>query len=428
MGILLNSTALTPAGFWIILPEMKLSLIMCLALSAYAADPDAVSRQGHEAHVRNEVAEAAAKYGEAAAAFLAAGDRLNWARSTYNQAQQLFSLGRFPKALSLMNEAVAEFARAQPKGSLEYAQALMDRARLLRNMEQPKEAESQLRQAVAMIEHVSPGDVVLPAALSALGSAINDQDRFAEASKIHDQAVAWARQPRVPTEVLANTLEAAGAGAIYAGRYELAVERLSESLKLSASLSGEAHSITARHRYKLGWAKMRAGDLSGADAELTRAHADAAQGMGPQAPITAASLSLLGEVRRRQKRFEEALEIQQKAAKTAGQIAHRGFIGGVEIELGVIMRETGRLPEAATHFALAEKHVKGAARGELRREEGLLHLASGRADAAAASLKEALALYAPLGKAHPRVIEAQRDYETAVSKGGRVEKSASRSP
>ena len=174
--------------------------------------------------------------------------------------------------------------------------------------------------------------------------------------------------------------------------------------------------MSATRRYKLGWALMRAGDLSGADASLQRAYKDAAKGMGPEAPITAGALSLIGELRRRQRRYDDSLAAGEKANNMAWKIASDHFIAETETLLGAVLRDMKRFSDASTHFARADKRATGTARGFLRREEGLLHEAAGRKDAAAAALKEALVFYLPLGDSHPLVVEARRDYERVSGK------------
>ncbi len=410
-----------------ILPPMNhalaLMLLLLPVLSLHAEDAATVFSRAEEARLKGDTAGAEKLFAKSADAFLADGNRQNWARASYMREQMLNSLGRFTDALTLMNAVVAEFDRINPGGSVEYAQALADRGALLGNMGRHPEEEASARQAVAMIERVRPGDAIHIRALSVLGRALTSQDKVYEALKMEEQAVSWARQRGVPASTLASSLESAGAGAISAGKYDLAVEHLTEAVTLTLSDYSESHPITATRRYKLGWAKMRAGDLNGAEEALTRAYADEVKSLGPEAAITAGTLALTGELRRRQRRLDAALLAEESALKIAEKLGNDNFLGEVEEELGAIYRELGRFADASTHFVRGAKRLKGLALGELRREEALLHEAAGRKDAAAATLKEALTLMMPLGDSHPKVVEMRRDYARVGQPGGaRVER------
>lgn len=386
---------------------LAFALMFSFPSAALAADPAALYQEGHESRARGETADAERRFAASAEGFLAAGDGLGWARASSFRALMLNNLGRFAHALSVTDAVAAEYERRFPGGSAEYAELLADRASLLLNMSKREEGEAAARRAVAMIARVAPGNPAQPRILAVLGRSLDAQDRIREAVKIHEQAVAWARQPRIPRPTLAAALESAGVGALNAGRYDLAVERLKESVALTAEDRTESHPQTATRRYKLGWALMRAGDHAGADGELVRAHEDAAKTMGPESAIAAASLALIGELRRRQRRLDAALLADEKAAKAAVKIGNDNFIGETEKELGAVNRELGRFPEASAHFTRAAKRLTGVSLGALRYEEGLLHKAAGRGEAAASSFKEALTLYLPLGDGHPLVAEVR---------------------
>ena len=278
--------------------------------------------------------------------------RLAQAHATLARAKAQGVLGHYEQALALATEVVHE-AQAADAGSLE-ARGLLLRGTYHERVDDPKQAEADLHEAVSLAErHGDPGTRA-QALIMLIYLIAQDRTRYVEARMLGDQARAVLEYIDADPLLLADLDHSLGVAAHNDGDFGSALKMHRRSHELRVKVLGADHPAIGRSLLNIGVAMMGSGRDHYAQAEryLRQALRSQEQSLGPWHPSVGTALINLGNCLARQERYDEALVVQQRALQLLERVfgfEHRTTLKTV-FNLARIMLEVGRHAEAAELF------------------------------------------------------------------------------
>jgi tetratricopeptide (TPR) repeat protein len=289
----------------------------------------------HLHHTTGAYDEAEARYREALALQVSlSGEYHTQVASICNAlASLLRTRGDFAASDSLYRRALAVQQRLTPGDRLDVALVLGQWAHLLRDRGQPEAAEARAREALAMIHRIGEDESDVGAlVLTALGRALTEQGRYAEAIPVHERVMAL-YEANVGPDHWQTGLGAYDLAAAHLGRGDV-VTAGALYRRADALFAPEPDSI-GRETALLGLGRvaLAEGRPAAAESPLRRSLAIREAALGAEHPQTAEAQSWLGVCLVAQGRFAEAGPLLLASARVLNREARRSIHEAVRANL-----------------------------------------------------------------------------------------------
>lgn len=243
--------------------------------------------------------------GALAAAELAHGpDSIELAAALHRLARLRREQSRHAEALESVERAL-EIARSPGGDSRQIAELLLERARNLRDITEPEQAEASIAEAVAMLERLEgPSSPALIEPLAVLASARRQQRRFQEALEIHERLHQLDTSSRLTDR--GSRRYNHGITLSHLGRWDEAEPILLEARALWVEAYGEVHHEVAKVELALATIDREREHWEAAEARYESAIAIWSSTHGADSPNVAFGLNNLGNLLLRTERVVEA--------------------------------------------------------------------------------------------------------------------------
>ncbi len=255
----------------------------------------------------------------------------------------LWRQGRYEEAEAALRQAMAIFDHLRPARPLDVARVSNDLALTLIEAGRLEEAERHLRRSLTLFEDHGDAANTAPV-LNNLGNVRRALGSFAEAHKLHSQALAFGLDAfSEPDPRVAQYLNNLGTDLHWLGRYAEADQRYDEALKMRRTVLGRDHPDLIETMANRAELARQQGDL-----EVAEERAAAAIAFGranPEvAPIRLAGpLNTLGLTLKNQGRFSDAVPALREAL-TLYRDAHgdqNSLTAAEMISLGLVLLDLG---------------------------------------------------------------------------------------
>ena len=325
--------------------------------------------------------------------------RLAEAHARLTKAKALGVLGQYEEAVDLASEVV-ELAHAAEAGPLQ-ALALLTRGTYRERIDDPQQAEADLRQAIDLADRHGDQGTRAQALIMLVYVVGQDRTRYEETLRLGEQARAVLEYIDADPLLLADLDNNLGVAARIVGDVELALELHRRSHEQRVAVLGGSHPDIGRSLLNIGVAMGGSPQhLAEAEDYLRQALGSVEQTVGPHHPIVGTALTNLGNCLARQDRLAEALPLQQRALAIFGSAFGTDHLSTLRVVFNVakILQDEGKHADAVALFRRGlEASERQLAPDDVRLVGWVSHLARselelGNHDAARRLLERSLAL------------------------------------
>ncbi len=217
--------------------------------------------------------------------------------------QVYYGLGLYPQAGDLLSKVRIvpgqdDRARARQSVALADVQAAL---------EHYPEAEALYVEAARDVASATEPDLDTRARiLIGRGDAASSQERFAEAQRFFDEALAVGRMPGAPADVTARTLEGIAMLKTYAGEPAIAIDWYEKALAERLRVSGETHPNVSQILGNMGATAYLMRDSDRAETYMIRSIEVDRRVLGPRHPDVGIGLGNLGRLHLERRGFTRA--------------------------------------------------------------------------------------------------------------------------
>ncbi len=271
-------------------------------------------------------------------------------------------LGQLDHADRLLNRSLEERRQHFGEGAKEYAESLVSLGLLRRDQGRHKEAETTLREALALQRStLSPADPALEHTTWALASVLALRGQYPESGQLLEAALARPPQPGEATMGRADTLAQLADVHFYLGEYPRSEALYKEALATYRRLGGNNHPRVGEMLNDLGQIAWNRGHTAEAEGYLRQSLAIDEAWYGPEHPNVAADLTSIGKVLVTAGQYDQAHSLFHRALaiqeSTYGHNHSR--VALVLNELGSLAYTRDRDDEAERDFSEALKIWRG---------------------------------------------------------------------
>lgn len=149
--------------------------------------------------------------------------------------------------------------------------------------------------------------------LTGRGDTASNEERFADAQRYFDEALAVGRIPGAPADVRARALEGIAMLKAYAGETAVALDWYQKALTERTRVSGETHPNVSQILGNMGATAYLMRDSARAETYMRRSIDVDRRVLGPRHPDVGIGLNNLGRLRLEGRRFAEALTLLDEA-------------------------------------------------------------------------------------------------------------------
>ncbi len=291
------------------------------------------------------------------------------ARALYQLAQNLEGAGEFKQAEARVREAIPLAAQGRDDALQSRAWGLLT---LVLGARQGRFAEAQGLELITASAAARTEDPLARAeALNALGTLMNGVDRYDEAQRLFEEALALWQQVRGPRHpYVAGFRSNLGVVLLMRGEYEAARVHIEGAQSLWEEVLGPEHPYLVHSLLSLGQVHARLGHPQEALAKLDRALALVDEVLGPEHPYRTGPLTVQGQVLTELGRYAEAEQRHQQALALFEKVLgpEHPSISEPLLGLGQLRRLQGQPAEALPLLERALGTAQGSTRAEVQFE------------------------------------------------------------
>lgn len=259
------------------------------------------------------------------------------------------NLGKFEQAEKLLNSSLEQRKSLFGANSTPVAESLVALAELRDAQAKFDEAETLVRQSLAISKHhLPPTHPTIGKTTALLGKILEDLGRYDAAIAVQEEAARLQSSTGSNSAELAATLTELANSQFYAGHYDLSEALNKRVLTMDRQLYGDRHPHVADDLINLGAIQYERGHFVEAE-RFYREGLDIVRSFyGKDHPATASALTMLGRGLVSEGKLDEAADVLQEALsiqeKVFGKVHPR--VAGSLNELGKIAQKRGKLDEA----------------------------------------------------------------------------------
>jgi serine/threonine-protein kinase len=223
-------------------------------------------------------------------------------------------LGKFDRADSLLESARKIRESITGQDSVETAESLVALSQLRVDQAQYQEAERLARQALAIENlHLAPDNPVRAQAVTALGNALQNEGKHAEAIRVLDESIRVQSAPGGSPTDLRESLRALADAHFYLGHLSIADSLHRRALEIDRQIYGPVHPNVADDLSELGGTQETLEHYSEAERYVRQALEIDQSWYGSDHPETAWQMSRLASTLEAERKYDEAAKLLQQA-------------------------------------------------------------------------------------------------------------------